>query len=253
VANNLKTNPLQLDTVGGTSYYPHAGQISSILFGGNMDTDTTVLMYNVENLIVNGNFTDWNNGTDAAPDHWVLAGADGTVAREATVIRTPQNEMSDPGLYSCLITRAGTNITFKQNVLANFGPDDVRSSIAWWKGRTIMGGIWGNCTTPAQGKVSTTDGVTVTASSDHGGSDAWTWLFTAPVAVNAAATELSLLVDYDTGDDGFYLSGAMLFEVKPIFQLKSTGPAVSISYPRPLPFDGLYLATLTGGVLQVQI
>ena len=253
MANYMKHNPIHLDTVGGTSHYPLPGKIGSILFGGNLDTDSTVLLYNAENLVTNPNFSQWDNGTSAVPNGWVLVGASATVAREATVIRTPQNEMSDPGLYSAAVTRAGTNLTFSQNVLSNFDPNDRRSTIAYWQGRTIVGGMWLNVTTTAQAKVETYDGQTTTASSDHGGSDAWTWLQTAAVAVHASATELTIRAVLDTGDDVMYCSGALLFEAIPIYQLLSTGPAVSMHYDPPVPFDGLYLATLTGGVLQVQI
>ncbi len=251
MVNNLKHNPIQLDTVGGTSHYPSPGKISGILFGGNADVDTTVTLYNAANLVSNPNFSQWNNGVSATPDGWVLAGAAATVAREGTVIRTPINEMSDPGLFSAAVTRAGTNLTFSQNVLSNFGPNDPRSTIAYWQGRTIIGGMWLNVTTTAQAKVETFDGVTTTASSDHSGSDVWTWLQTAAVEVNASATELTIRAVLDTGDDVMYCSGALLFEANPIYQLLTTGNAQSMTYDPPVDFDGLYLATLTGGVLQV--
>jgi hypothetical protein len=254
MANNMKHNPLQLDTTGGTSHYPSGGRIKSIFFGGNADVDTTVLLYNAKNLVHNPNFSLWSNGTSSDPDGWVLAGTAATVARESTVIRSPVNEMSDPGLYSALVTRVGNDLTFSQNVLTNFDPNDPRSDIDWWKGRTIMGGMWLNCTTTAQAKVETYDGQTTTASSDHGGSDAWTWLATAAATVHASATELTIRAVLDTGNDGLYCSGALLFECNPIYQLLSTGNAQGMQYPSPgLDFDGLYLATLTGGVLQVQI
>jgi hypothetical protein len=249
----MKGKILHLDTTGGTSHYPSGGSMKSVLFGGNADVDTTVLLYDAENLVRNGNFDVWNGGTTAAPDGWVLTGTAATVARESTVIRSPINEMSDPGLYSALVTRVGNDLTFSQNVLANFDSNDPRSTIAYWQGRTIMGGMWLNCTTTAQAKVETYDGQTTTASSDHGGSDAWTWLATAAATVHASATELTIRAVLDTGNDGLYCSGALLFECNPLVQMLSTGNAQGITYPKPVPFHGLYLATLTGGVLQVQV
>jgi hypothetical protein len=161
--------------------------------------------------------------------------------------------MSDPGLYSAAVTRAGTNLTFSQNVLANFDQNDVRSTIAYWQGRTIIGGMWLNCTTTAQCKVETFDGTTTTSSSDHGGSDTWTWLQTAAVAVHGSADELTIRAVLDTGNDVMYCSGALLFEAIPIYQLLSTGNAQVVQYNPPVHFKGLYLATLTGGKLQVQV
>lgn len=249
MANDLMRNPLYWDAVEG--HYPRKGFMTSVLFGGNQDTDTTILMYNAENLVRNPNFNEWADGTSAQPTGWLLEGASATVAREATTIHTQINNPSPT--YSAAVTRAGTNLTFSQNVLKNFGPNDARSGIAYWKGRYIIGGMWLNCTTTAQAKVETYDGVTTTSSSDHGGSDAWTWLPTALVAVNASATELTIRAVLDTGNDVLYCSQALLFEARPLIKMKSTGNAQSISYPDPVEFDGMYLATLTGGTLQVSI
>lgn len=253
MANNMKHNPMQIDTVGGTSHYPSSGMISSILFGGNADVDTTILMYDADNLVTNPNFLHWSDGASSNPDGWLLEGTAATIAQESTVIRSPINEMSDPGPYSALVTRVGNNLTFSQNVLKNFDANDPRSTIAYWKGRYIMGGMWLNCTTGSQAKVETVDGTTTTPSSDHGGSDAWTWLATAPVEVHSGATELTIRAVLDTGNDGLYVSGALLFEANPIYQLESTGNAQVVNYNPPVHFKGLYLATLTGGILQVQV
>jgi hypothetical protein len=139
-------------------------------------------------------------------------------------------------------------------VLGNFPASDSRSTIAYWQGRFIAAGMWLNCTIAAQAKIETYDGTTTTASSDHGGNDVWTWLSTAAVEVASDATELTIRAVLDTGNDGLYLSGAIMYEAIPIIQMKSTGPPVPITYPTRVPFKGLFLHTLTtGGVLQVQI
>ena len=250
MANDLMRNPLFFDAA--EAWYPRRGYAQSIVFGGNNDTSSTILMYNAQNLISNPNFDEWGDGTSAQPTGWVLSGANATVAREATTIHSVINNPNPT--YSCAITRAGTNLAIEQNVLKNFGPNDARSGIAYWKGRYIIGGMWANCTTTAQVSIHTDDGTTDTPSSDHTGSDAWIWLSTALVVVNASATELVLRAELDTGNDVMYISEALLFEARPFFKAHvQIGGLSPIVYPTPLEFDGLYLATLTGGTLQVQI
>ena len=253
MTNALKSNPLFFDTVGGTSYYPAigAGSISSVIFGGNLDVDTTILMYDALNAAVNENMEHWAEGTSAAPTMWVLSGAAGTVARD-TKVRTVLDGPT-AGTYSAKVTRAGTDTFISQNVLKNFDTNDPRSGIAYWKGRYIIGGMWVWASVADRGYVETYDAQTTTTSSAHGGGSGWTWLSTALVAVHSSATELTIRGKVITGNTSVYFDQALIFEAKPLFKMKTTGNAESISYPDRLPFDGLYLETLTGGTLQVQV
>ena len=88
MANNLTINPLYFDTTGGYFDGKSVGNIKSILFSGNTDTDSTVLLYNARNVVRNGLFQVWDRGTSTAPEGWVLSGASATEAREATIVPT---------------------------------------------------------------------------------------------------------------------------------------------------------------------
>lgn len=253
MTNALKGNPLFFDTAGGTSYYPGNGSITSVLFGGNIDTDTTILMYNALNTVHNPNMLHWNDGTSAAPDGWAITGADATVVQEETIIRAPL-DTPQPGPYSAKVTRVGENVTFTQSVLKWFDSNDPRSGIAYWKGRYIIGGMWVYATEGTRGYVETYDGQTTTTSSAHGGGTTWTWLPTALVAVHGSADELTIRGTITGGNTSVYFCEALLFEARPIVKMLSTGNAQAISYPERVPFDGLYLAELTSaGTLQVTV
>ncbi|RJO62361.1 MAG: hypothetical protein C4542_04395 [Dehalococcoidia bacterium] len=244
MANNLTRNPLYLDTTGGTSYYAIPGTIGSILFSGNTDTDSTVLLYNAENMVLaNRSFEKWGNGAALAPDGWTVSGASAAVAREGTIIKD--------GSYSAKLTRAGTNCYLSQNVLA-MAPAP-KNAITWWQGKNIMAGAWVYATVGDRAYLETYDGQTTTTSGAHAGNSAWAWLTTAAADVHASATQLTVRLAVKTGDTAAYIDSPILFETIPLFYLLGQDKPYGISYPRPLPFRGLYLATLTGGAVQVQI
>ncbi len=244
MANDITTNPVILDTVGGSSYIAGKGRASSVVFGGNLDTDTTVLIYNAKNQVIRNRFmTEWSNSTALSPDFWSLAGAAATVAQESTIIHD--------GIYSSKITRAGTDATFSCDLLQFMEPP--HDSISWWKGRTIIAGMWVYATVASRGYVRTFDGTTTTTSSAHSGGSGWEWISTAAVAVHASATELTIQGRVTTGNTSVYFDAPLLFEAREWMQLLSTGPAVPMSFPQGRPFDGLYLATLTGGTVHVTI
>jgi hypothetical protein len=243
MANNLTINPVYFDTVGETSFYDGAGSIGSILFSGNTDTDSTVLLYNAKNRVNNRGFEKWSKGAALAPDYWVLSGAAATVAREATIIHD--------NTYSAKVTRAGTNAFLSQNVLGMCAPP--YNDITMWRGKTIIATCWGYATAGSRVYLETYDGQTTTTSSAHAGNSAWALLTTAAVAVHASATELTVRGKVITGDTSGYFDNVLLFEAIPLLYILGQDKPIVVSYPRPLPFDGLYLQTLTGGALQVQI
>ena len=247
MANNLTINPLHMDATGGSSYFDRAGSIASILFGGNMDTDTTIRLYNTKNIVQNPELEDWDNGASAAPTNWVLAGTDATVARD-TKVRDGSITGQSHGTYSAKLTRVGNDCKLSCNALTF-----SEKPIAWWKGRTIFAGCWVWASVADRGYIETYDGQTTTTSSAHTGGSGWEWITSAEVAVHASATELTMRLICKTGNTSVYFVGALMVEVRPLYEALSTGPAIPTPYTRPLPFDGLYLASLTGGALQVQI
>lgn len=247
MVNNLMINPLSMDAVGGSSYYDRAGSIGSILWGGNLDTDSTVTVYNAKNLIINPELEDWSSGTSVAPPGWVLAGTDATVARESTIVRDGSITGQSHGSYSAKLTRVGNDCKLSCNVLTASG-----HPISWWQGRYILSGCWIYATAADRAYIETYDGVTTTTSAAHPGNSAWAWLGTAIVAVNASATEFTQRLIVKTGNTSAYFVGALMMEERPLLELYSTGPAVTMSYPRPLPFNGIYVMTMTGGTLQIQ-
>ncbi len=244
MVNNLTTNPILLDVVGGLSFIAGKGRASNVTFGGNLDVDTTVLIYNAKNQVTRNRFMDtWSNDTAAAPDFWLLSGASAAVAQESTIVHD--------GTYSAKVTRSGTNAFFSLDLLQYMEPP--HDTIAWWVGRNIIAGMWVYATVGSRGYVETYDGQTTTTSSAQASSGNWEWLQTAAVEVHASATELVIRGKVITGDTSVYFDAPLLFEAREWLQLSSTGPAVPIHYPMGNPFDGLYLATLTGGTVHITI
>jgi hypothetical protein len=243
MSNNFANNPLYLDTVGSTSFYDNPGTIGSILFSGNSDTDSTVLLYNAKNRVLNRGFETWTQGASVAPDKWVVSGADAVIAREGTIVNNDT--------YSAKLTRAGTNCFLSQNVLG-MCPAPY-NAIAKWQGKTVYTGMWAYADTVDRVYVEIYDGVDTTTSLTHAGDSVWAWTAPAAHAVNAAATELTIRGKVIDGDKSGYFDNAILFETKVALSLVGQDKALALWYPRPLPFDGLWLLTLTGGYLQVQI
>jgi hypothetical protein len=243
MANNIAVNPLYLDTVGGSSFLEASGSIGSILFSGNTDTDSTVLLYNAKNRVTNRGFEIWSSGTALAPHNWVLSGADATVAREATIVHDDT--------YSAKLTRVNADCKIEQNILGMMPPPF--NDITYWRGKVVCGGMWGYATVNTRVYVEIYDGQTTTTSSAHGGGSAWTWLAPALQTVHSAATELTLRGKVITGNTSGYFDNAALFEAIPAYSLLGQDKSLFLAYPRPMPFDGLYLQTITGGSLQVQI
>lgn len=244
MVNNLTTNPIILDVVGGSSFVDMAGRASSVVFGGNQDTDTTILIYDAENMATRNRFMGaWNNGTSLAPDFWQLSGASATVAQESTIVKG--------GTYSAKVTRAGTNCILKHDVLQYAPPP--RDQISWWVGRTIMAGMWVYATVNTRGYIASFDGTTTTTAGPHSGNSTWIWLQTAAATVHANAVELSIHGTVVTGDTSVYFSEPIIFEAKTWLSMLQTGPSVAISYPQGKPFKGLYLVTLTGGTVEITI
>lgn len=100
----------------------------------------------------NGTFHLWANGTSSAPDSWTLAGANGAVARESSLIYQ--------GLYSAKLTAAAVTTTSLNQQIADY----MRFS-----GKTVSVYAKVFCTTADQVRLVLTDGVTTWNSDLHDG------------------------------------------------------------------------------------
>jgi hypothetical protein len=157
--------------------------------GGSGTTETG-------NFIKNASFENWENGTAAAPDAWVLTGASATVAREGTIIKH--------GLYSGKLTRAGTDCNLMQDIYVPGGSTFVRS-------RQYTFGAWVYATVASRVRLRMDDGVTVTNSSYHTGGSTWEWL-TVTATLGAAITTFKVGLQVDTGDTSGYIDGMAITE-----------------------------------------
>ena len=252
MANVLTSNPIILDTVGG--FFAGPGSIGSISYGGNTDTDSTVLVYNVKNRLTNHHFEVWGGGTSVAPTDWTLTGSGAACAREATIVK------SGPGLdlrsYSAKVTRATNDCHISQDIIGRKPclQDGIGAIGAWAGKRYIAAGAWVYATVASRAYVETYDGQTTTTSSAHSGGSAWEWIATAAVAVHASATGVTLRLIVKTGDTSAYFMSPMLFEAIPLYSALSTGTGLpATTYQTRVRFDNILLTTLTGGTLMIEV
>lgn len=253
MANDLSGNPLVFDTAGG--WYPAdgCGSMKSVIFSGGMGTSTAVVIHDAQNITHNPNMLHWSNGTSAAPDGWSITGDGATIARESAIFHNDPN-LPSPSQYSAKLTRVGTDAYLTQNLLTHFGLNDVRKDLSWWKGRTIVSGMWVYATVNTRAYVESYDGVTTESSGPHTGDSTWQWLgSTSVTTVNAAATELTIRSSVRNDNTSAYFTEALIYEARPLVKMTSTGNAQAIVYPERVPFDGLHLLTLTGGMVEVEI
>ena len=137
----------------------------------------------------------WNSIDSAGafePDSFTLAGSDATMARQSTIVRR--------GQYSCGITRAGTDATFRQSVglLWNgVSGDSIRSETV-----TVVASVY--ATTASQVRVQILDGVNTNNTSYHTGGGSWEEL-TTEVTVDSAATQLTFGLSIETSDGTVYV------------------------------------------------
>jgi len=235
MANNLRTNPILLDTVDDTSYLAGPMLIRNIFWTGDTANARSVTLHNAENTIQNPSMETWFS-TSAAPHLWKITGAGATIAREGTTIKY--------GTYSAKLTRVNADCTLEQNIIAT-APAPY-NDITWWYGKQVYAGAWVNGTDAERVYVDINDGVTPTESSAHAGDDAWAWTAPAIHTVAVTATELSLRLKIKTGNSAAYFDRAILFVVEPIWELVGAATPVSFNPPQPISVKGLFLGGAAG-------
>ena len=250
MANDFLTDPLIFDTAGG--FFPGTAPVQSIMFSGNTNTASTVTLYKGKNTIPNWEFEDWFNGAAVPPAHWILSGANATIATETTVVPSAFacNGLSNSA-KSAKLTRVNADCMIEFNVLPFLSPP--MNEIAYWVGRTIIATCLVYATVASRAYIATFDGTTTTTSSAHSGGSVWENIYTAPVAVHGSADELSIHLIVKTGNTSGYFVLPVLMEAHRMYHVLGTEKTQSHTYGSPVPVDGLYLSEITGGNLQVKI
>jgi hypothetical protein len=169
-----------------------SAQTTGIKWGANTGTGQALL----GNLLQNGSFENWENGTAAAPNAWTLTGASATVAQEATTIKH--------GTYSAKVTRSGTDCHLSQDAYTQLGSTYIRS-------RTIVFGAWVYATVASRVRLRLYDGTTTTNSSYHSGGSSWEFL-TVTATVGNSATSVQVGLAVDTGNTSGYIDGVAVIE-----------------------------------------
>jgi len=202
--------------VGGTT--PADGSFTTLSATGDVTLSTHLVggdgTTNPTNLLTNGDFELWSAGTSSVPDGWVLAGADATIAREASTIKI--------GTYSVAATLAGASgFYLTQTIYAEKGID-------YWKGRTITVSCWIKADNADTGFY-INDGIGSTTS-NHSGGNTWEYV-TATRTISASASTLTINLRV-TQSETAYFDGAMCVE----------GAMPYAFSPKPLPRGGTITA-----------
>lgn len=152
---------------------------------------------NRPNFLLNGSMEKWGNGTTAAPDGWVLAGAGMTIIRDAGIVRH--------GTYAAGLTRVGTDGYLGQAVTAAAGGG------TYFQGRTYTVSAWVRATVASRARIALTDGTATSFSAYHTGGGAWE-LLTVTRTLSAAASALEARLYVDSGDTQIWVDAAILTE-----------------------------------------
>jgi len=147
-------------------------------------------------ILPNSSFENWENGTAAPPDGWVLTGTGAAVAREGTIVKH--------GNYSAKLTRAGNDCHLSFDVYPVGGKTYMRS-------RQYTLGAWVYATVANRVRLRVNDGTTTTYSSYHSGGSAWEYL-TVTFTPASGATVVNVGLAVDGGDTSGYLDGAVVVE-----------------------------------------
>ena len=143
-------------------------------------------------------WNSYDSSGNLTPDHWTLAGASATMARESTIVET--------GKYSVKVTRSGTNATFIQSVplLVNgVSGEDLR-------GRTITVVARVLAEEASVARLRINDG-SVTSSSYHTGDGGWEEL-SVTAAISSTAASLSFGVEVNTTNSYIFVDQCYLVE-----------------------------------------
>lgn len=171
-------------------------------------------------------FWEWNlfeNPAWSAPDGWAMNA--GTIAREATVIKSGAYSIKLPGT-------TGAIGQLYQQVQNSYGMN-------YWQGRTVTFGAWVWCATASTARVKLFDGVSGMNSADHPGDGQWHFL-TVTYTVRSEASVVQVMCEtYLDGATNVvaYFDGATLVEGASAFAYSP----MPISDPVVLPGTGLTL------------
>ncbi|MHA1437842.1 MAG: hypothetical protein ACTSPD_09695, partial [Promethearchaeota archaeon] len=153
--------------------------------------------FNINNLLLNGNFEYWYAGTNSAPDGWTLYGTNATITREEIIKKVNS--------YSAKLTRSGTDCSLYQRI-------DINGlGINYYKGRTVTVSMWIYATVADRVHFYVSDGVGQTNSTFHTGDSTWQ-LITVTHTVSENATDLYVQCRVITGDTSGYFDGVMCVE-----------------------------------------
>lgn len=162
----------------------------------------------VNNIISNGDFESWSNGTSVAPDAWTLY--------LGSVYRITTHKI---GTYAAALVRSGSD-------------SSLQSSLIWdthYQGKTMTVSVWAYSGVANSTIIQLYDGVNTTQSSYHTGVLGWE-LLTVTKTLSASATQFRIRL-YRILDGTTFWDGAICVE-------GSTCPAFS---PKPLIDDGATL------------
>jgi len=149
------------------------------------------------NLIDNGDFSRWTQGTSAAPDAWTAAGG-ATIAQESGAGNVRF------GKFSLKLTSDadGSDV---QNIVLNIGTTENNI----FRGRTVTFGCWIKTSVASIGKIVIGDDVGSSVSSDHTGSGNWEFI-TVTRTLNAAANFITVTLRNTGNTQIVFFDGAIL-------------------------------------------
>lgn len=156
------------------------------------------------NIALNGDLDVWTAGDTSAPDSFTLAGA------AATIVKTGIGEADTTHFgtgsgFAAKITRAGTNWTLTQDVIA--AADFAKHTNV--ESQKVSAAIKGKTGIASYLRLVIDDGVTTTASDYHTGGDTEEHLDVTHTISNSA-TELSVYVEGTASDGDAYVGGLMV-------------------------------------------
>lgn len=165
-------------------------------------TASAQLMVGGRNVAINGDFNIWTAGTTSAPDGWTLAGAAGTIAQCGPGMGDTTS--LGAGTYCAAVTRAGTNVTLSQDVVA---AADV-ADFAEMKSRDVAICAKVKASAASVARLQVDDGVATTSSSYHTGGGTVEHL-TAVHPINSGATKLTIMGQVNNTNASPYFGGFM--------------------------------------------
>ena len=183
-------NTLDTPTIANFTNAQH--NHSDAASGGVIDEPFPDGKQQFQNMLNNGNFERWSDGTSSAPDGWELSGSGATVGRN--------DANKKIGSYSCALTRNGSDLWLIQQA----------STDVYWQSRTLTLGCWVKASAASRAYLYLYDSAGTTTTS-HSGSGNWEWL-TVTHTVSAAATYVRVGFRILYGDTTAYFDGAILVE-----------------------------------------